>query len=291
MNERTRPTTRNKDKAMPYSVKHSVLDALAERFPQHSDAVARLARLAKGTLPTVVVIGHYNHGKSSLLNALIEEDCFAVSDKRETVEVQIEERAGIRWVDTPGLDADLVGDDDRKAQDAASHESDLRVLVHAADLGELDRSEAALLARLSEEQEKFGRSFVLALTRIDKVSAADRRTIIEAIQAQAPEARILAVSSRLGVRGRQENKPRLAALGNLDALHREIERAAQAVEAERKTEFDRIARNIQDSVSKEQMTLEDHLEHTRLAREAKLAVMAPGMMLSLVNLNNELMLG
>lgn len=268
-----------------------IMAALVKRFPQHRDAALRLARLADETLPTVVVLGHYNHGKSSLLNALIGEDCFAVSNKRETVNVKAHDHAGIRWVDTPGLDADISGEDDRKALDAASQEADLRVLVHAADLGELDRNEAAMAANLIEEQQASGRAFLLALTRVDKVSADDRAAIMAAIQAQAPGASILAVSSHLGVRGRKENKPRLAALGNLDALQAEISQAVKATDAKREAERSRLLADMRDSIAEEKKKLLNERQWLRDSREVKLAVLAPDLTLSMTTFNNEVLMG
>lgn len=268
-----------------------VLDQVARRFPQHQSAVARLARLLVPAPPTVVVLGQYNHGKSSLLNALIGEDCFAVSDKRETVETQMEERSGIRWVDTPGLDADLVGEDDRKAHDAAGREADLRLLVHAADLGELDRNEAAMANRLVDEQQQAGRQFLLVLSRLDKVSAGDLAAIVAAIQAQVPKATVVAVSAQLGVRGRKENKPQLAELGNLGALQAAISQAATASSTNRDAERSRLLADMLDSIAEEKRKLLHELQWLRDSRQVKLAVLAQGMMLSMMVFNNEVLMG
>ena len=267
-----------------------MLERIAERFPHHRPEVDRMARLLVPSPPAVVVLGHYNHGKSSLLNALIGEDCFAVSNKRETIKVKIKEHAGIRWVDTPGLDADISGEDDRKALDAANTEADLRLLVHAADLGELDRNETAMVERLIQEQRESDRAFLLALTRTDKVSVSDLDTIVAAIQAQVPEATMIAVSSHLAMRGREENKPQLSALGNLDALQAAISQAETATRTRRACERSRLISDMLDSMAKEKDELLNQLEWLRVSREAKLTVLAPGMMLRMMAFNNDVLM-
>jgi hypothetical protein len=61
----------------------------------------------------------YNHGKSRLLNELIGGNTFAVADKRETVKLSASVHQGVRWLDAPGLDADVGTEDDRQALHAA----------------------------------------------------------------------------------------------------------------------------------------------------------------------------
>jgi len=284
------PATALRQQSRHSGMDSAVLDGIADRFPQHQSAVARMARLLVPTPPTVAVLGQYNHGKSSLLNALIGEDRFAVSDKRETVETQVQECNGIRWIDTPGLDADIALEDDRQANDAASHEADVRVLVHAIDLGELDRTEAAVAARLVAEQKATARAFLLVLTRIENASPDDRAAIVETIQQQVPEATVVPVSSHLWRRGCRENKPALAELGNLGALKQAITQAAETASAEREAELARLAADIQDSIAAQHEELEERLKALHDARQMKLAVLAPDLLLSLSNFNNDLVL-
>lgn len=60
-------------------------EAMNAVLPDQTDQINRLQYLlAEARLPVVSVIGKYNHGKSSLLNALVECEQFAVSDARET---------------------------------------------------------------------------------------------------------------------------------------------------------------------------------------------------------------
>ncbi|HMY00844.1 MAG TPA: 50S ribosome-binding GTPase, partial [Agitococcus sp.] len=80
-------------------------------IPELSSEVERCSFLQKGLSDPVriAVFGKYNHGKSTLLNAVIgKEGVFKASDARETVKNQefFDKDRNIIWVDTPGLDAD-----------------------------------------------------------------------------------------------------------------------------------------------------------------------------------------
>lgn len=60
-------------------------DSIYAVLPDHAAEISRLQYLlADARLPVVSVIGKYNHGKNSLLNALVAREQFAVSDARET---------------------------------------------------------------------------------------------------------------------------------------------------------------------------------------------------------------
>jgi GTP-binding protein EngB required for normal cell division len=87
-------------------------------LPDRADDLARLQLIADDDVPVVTVVGKYNHGKSSLLNELLGQQAFAVSDKRETVALAHSVHEGVRWLDAPGLDADVGSEDDRHAFEA-----------------------------------------------------------------------------------------------------------------------------------------------------------------------------
>ncbi len=106
--------------------------AILSVLPDRAHDLARLQELAKGDEPLVTVIGKYNHGKSRLLNELVGRDIFAVADKRETMKLSEHAHGGVRWLDAPGLDADVGNEDDRHAMQAAWLKSDIRLFVHAA---------------------------------------------------------------------------------------------------------------------------------------------------------------
>ena len=267
----------------------ATLEDVADRFPQKRDAAARLARLVKQAPPTVVVLGQFNTGKSSLLNVLLGEECFAASDKRGTLNVQVEKHDGLRWIDTPGLDADVAGEDVRKAIEISSNDADLRLLVHAVDLGDLDRKETVLIAGLERERKETGRAFLLVLTRLDKVPADDRNTIIEAIRKQAPRAKIIAVSAHAWARGRRECKPALEKLGNVATLKSEVEQSLAISSAAREAERIRLASDILETIEEERDRTQTRLGELRDSRQLLLDFMVPRIQAMLMKLKLELM--
>ena len=125
----------------------------------------------------VAVYGKYNHGKSSLLNALVKKDIFKTADIRETIEIQSYTQKNITWIDTPGLDADVNEDDDNKANELLST-SDVLLFVHSVNEGELDNKEVEFL----KEQYKNDKNIILILTQIDKIETLN--TVETAIEKQ-----------------------------------------------------------------------------------------------------------
>ena len=175
-------------------------------LPSCFHEMERLRALAQqGAQPTVTVVGKYNHGKSRLLNELIAKDVFAVADKRETVALAEHVWLGVRWLDAPGLDADVGLADDGHAHQAAWLQADIRLFVHAAKEGELDAAERALLQKLYADQQRTRRRTVFVLGQVDQMAdEAHLHKVINAIQMQVPELVLYPVSStryRQGVDG------------------------------------------------------------------------------------------
>lgn len=267
----------------------AVFEKVAERFPSQRDTARRLTRVIEDSPPTVAVLGKYNHGKSSLLNVLIGEPCFAVSDKRETRKNQIAKRAGLCWIDTPGLDADSAGEDDRKAIEAATRDADLRLFVHAIDQGELDRGEAQLIAQLEREQAEAGRAFLLVLTRVDKIPSGDRDTVVGAIRRQSPQAKVVAVSAHAWTRGRDESKPSLQTLGNIPTLQSEVQQSVALAFAARGAERKRLAAMIAAPVDQALSRAKRELADLRASRERNLEHLVSQISWQAIMLNLELM--
>ncbi|MDH6150464.1 MULTISPECIES: GTPase [Paraburkholderia] len=142
---------------------------LASVLPDRAHDLARLLILIDDSEPVVTVVGKYNHGKSSLLNELLGRDAFAVSDRRETVRLSDSVHQGVRWLDAPGLDADVGSEDDREALRAAWLKSDIRLFVHAAKEGELDAKELTLLTELDADRVRTGRQTLFVLSQVDQL--------------------------------------------------------------------------------------------------------------------------
>jgi GTP-binding protein Era len=125
---------------------------------------AMLEKLQHGHLH-IAVFGRVSTGKSSLLNALIGEQKFAVSPlhgetRKTTMEQWSEvEAAGVYLIDTPGLDE--AGGEDREAMaKEVAHRSDLVIFVVDGDITD---SELQSLRTLLEQ----GWPVVVAINKSD----------------------------------------------------------------------------------------------------------------------------
>lgn len=182
--------------------KNMNIKELIKALPEHKEGLKRLDNLKNAPKePRITVFGKYNHGKSTLLNALIVETVFKAADKRETKEIKEHLYDGIIWVDTPGLDADVQGRHDKKAMKGALEISDVLLLVHNVELGELDKSELEIYKRLSKQDKNHRRKIVLALTQIDQVSKEQLETVKNKIKQQVPGLVLFPVSALIFQKG------------------------------------------------------------------------------------------
>ena len=186
-------------------------------LPARADDMARLAILLAQGEPIVTVIGKYNHGKSRLLNELIGQDAFAVADRRETVTLSDSVHRGVRWLDAPGLDADVGTEDDRHA-------------LHAAKEGELDAKELALLAELYADDARSRRQTLFVLSQVDQLADdAELRKVRNAIDAQWPGVALNEVSSTRYRKGRDEGKALMLEKSGMPSLRAGIDAALARV--------------------------------------------------------------
>ncbi|GLV48687.1 GTP-binding protein [Thermus sp. LT1-2-5] len=178
----------------------------------------------------LVVVGEFNSGKSSLVNALLGEDLLPEGPTPTTDRIQLlaygegegEEAEGflrlprphpllkdLALVDTPGTNALL-----------AHHEvltrrflprADLILFVTSADRP-LTRSEGELLALIRD----WGKKVVLVVNKADLLSGADREAVARYVgqgarEVLGEEVPLFLVSARLGKEGRDEGLERLRA--------------------------------------------------------------------------------
>lgn len=183
------------------------LSALKVLLPSSQANLSRLSSLlVNDGQPKIAVFGKYNHGKSTLLNALIGEDVFKVADKRETTSVSEYSHNQVTWIDTPGLDADVKGEDDKRAMAAALESADILCLVHNVKAGELDRSEMQLYKQLIRQDNNYRSKLILVLSQIDQVTTEDLEVVVDKIHDQLPDLQISKVSALRYVRGKCEDK-------------------------------------------------------------------------------------
>jgi small GTP-binding protein len=140
---------------------------------------AMLDKLEHGHLH-IAVFGRVSTGKSSLLNALIGEERFAVSPLHGETRVSSMqawtevEASGVYLIDTPGLD-EAGGEAREEMAREVAHRSDLVIFVLDGDLTE---SELAALRTLLAE----GRPVVIALNKSDLYTGDERDALVAALR-------------------------------------------------------------------------------------------------------------
>lgn len=230
--------------------------------PEDAKALARLrVILQAGQFPTVTVIGKYNHGKSRLLNELIGQDIFSVADKRETVALSEHLQHQIRWLDAPGLDADVATIDDQLAQDAMWNKADIRLMVHSVREGEFDPYELHLFQQFEQDAKQTQRQSLLLLTQIDQIpDQTILAQIIGSIQNQAPTATILPVSATRHRQGIENSKPILVQRSGIPELQHTLHRMLEQVPAIRQFEKKQIIVDLKMRLSQHLETIQSNIQ-------------------------------
>lgn len=225
------------------------LDRMKELLSSSEATLKRLSYLLHVTsLMRVAVFGKYNHGKSTLLNALMGEEHFSVADKRETVQIEEFEKDDIVWIDTPGLDADVQGKDDELAQLTSSEKTDLVLLVHNVKTGELDKIERDLFRHMQKVDYRC--KFVLVLTQIEQVTPEELIEVRQAIFKQIPDLVHFEVSSARYIKGKQLGKSELVDASGIPQLQDHIRLLAKNIAAVRNKEGTRLIRKIRVDLKK-----------------------------------------
>ena len=199
-------------------------------------------------IPRIVVLGKFNQGKSSLLNALIGSSIFDVSDKRETIEVKGHEHNGAMWIDTPGLDADE--EDDSKAELAALEIADAIFFVHDVSSGELDKITNDRLINIYKNSNN-KKNIFLILTKICQKDESELEKIMEKIRVQARSIPIFSVSSSRYEQGKSQGKNGLVNASGFSKLFDEVEIIKSGVFDARRSESNKIAGTLKKEVEKQ----------------------------------------
>ncbi len=180
---------------------------------------------------TVACMGLYNHGKSSLLNALvgdIEGKTFKTADIRKTIKNKQYTHKGLVYVDTPGLNAQK--NDDKRVMDAV-RKSDINIFVHNVNTGEFVVSEVDFfqnIKRYWNNPKEFVERTIFVLSRIDEVN--DDDDIAKAISAMSLQIKdifdceptIVPVSAKRWTAGQIKDKMLLIKKSNIRMLDKTI---------------------------------------------------------------------
>ena len=226
----------------------------------------------------VVVIGIMNHGKSTMLNALLDDTddtIFKVADKRETKEVQYEKRDGICWTDTPGFDADET--DDNKALEGIT-QLEVGLFVHKASTGELHANEVEVLHKLANKREEaFLKNTCIVLN--DDISDDEKLEILlDRIEEQLEDAleqrlKVFRCNPKSYQKGLRENKELLKKQSGIARLHDWIMRQCDKLSAERDGRIDQTSRDLnpvirsdcKEAIEKLEEGIQEIEEHIQLA--------------------------
>ncbi len=189
---------------------------------------SRLAEIdADSRSVNIINAGVMNHGKSSLLNSLMDAEIFEVQDIRQTVENKTEcWFDDVYLTDTPGLAAEEIDD---AAAFAAYRRANFIMFVHKTEVGELHKNEIDAINKIKsffEDDDFFWRHFCLVLTSLDAYAKdtaslnAIREKSLTDIQTNCGGADfpVFIVSNTRYKKGLDENKPKLVELSGIPEL-------------------------------------------------------------------------
>ena len=156
-----------------------------ESLAQDYEAVqGMLDKLEHGHIH-LAVFGRVSTGKSSLLNALIGEEAFAVSPlhgktRRSAMQAWDEvESGGVFLIDTPGLD-EAGGEDRELLAKEVTQRSDLIIFVVDSDITESELD--ALKVLLAQ-----GRPVIVVLNKSDLYTAGEKERLLESLRARTAD--------------------------------------------------------------------------------------------------------
>ncbi|MDQ7002632.1 MAG: GTPase [Ghiorsea sp.] len=221
-----------------------------------------LKRESKSHEAKVTCMGLYNHGKSSLLNALIDDlDCqtFKTADVRETSKNKSFKAKHFTYVDTPGLNAQTF--DDKRVMEAVKS-SDLNIFVHNVNTGEFVAKEMEFFQQIKtywKNPKQFIERTLFVLSRIDEANHAEdieataqkmHKQIQHVFQANAT---IIPVSAMDYLLGRKENEEELVQISHIPDLQSMLMQRHQqyqsSVQADKQARFDRYRNQMMQKLN------------------------------------------
>mgnify|MGYP001398777415 CR=1 FL=1 len=201
------------------------IDKILRKSQQQFDQLQRNLNMVY-----IVNAGRMNHGKSSLFNAILDKNAFAVADIRTTIACKEEIFSpGVIFIDTPGLDA-LKKDDEIAFE--AYKKANLIVFVHTLRIGEFHSDELQQLNNIISvfpQKDKFWEHFCLVLTFKESLNDDELKDIEYKIlkdikdNCGAGKFRVFHVSNSRYTKGRSENKKALVMHSGIPELKQYIQ--------------------------------------------------------------------
>lgn len=241
------------------------------------ESISVLEKAIKESTVLVTCMGLYNHGKSTLLNALIKDyeyTTFKTADVRETAENKKVVYSDITFVDTPGLNA--KDNDNKRVMDAVK-ESDINLFVHNISTGEFSKVEVEFLQNIKKHwsnPKEFIERTIFVLSRTDTASEDDIKQTKERMQEQVKEifdtnSTFVGVSAKSYVKGMKDDKKLLVKKSNVDTLQSMLDNLKdnykKSIVKTKKERLDRIYDSLINKLSSKVQT--NKLEISQSQRE------------------------
>ncbi|ENO8808320.1 GTPase [Photobacterium damselae] len=255
------------------------IEQFTQIIPSSERNLKRLMYLLKDTnsIPRIAVFGKYNHGKSTLLNAIVGHNKFKTADKRETICNEDYEHNHVIWVDTPGLDADIHGEDDAAAMKGAFEVADFIFLVHQVTAGELDKYEMNVFQQLAKQDKNYRKKMFLILTQIDQKTPEDLSLVQTTIAQQLKNSidlqdlNVISVSATRYLKGIQESKLIFCEKSGMNSIFSLIETLKKDITSLRANEINRLKSKlfVELDQAKKQVTEDLYEYQYRLSSQYK----------------------
>lgn len=200
-------------------------------FQKQFDYISELKSSLNAEKPKIFCIGMQNAGKSSLLNALIddfENKTFSVSDIRETANTKEIQYKNIIYVDTPGIGHSQK--DNNTVYDSIIN-SDMNLFVHNTE-GELLEEEVSFLKKIQngwKNSKEFIDKTIFIISRADLVEPKEidrlkNRVFIQIEEIFGAKPKIISTSSNDYIQGKTEDELELVKISNIVNLKQDIEK-------------------------------------------------------------------
>ncbi|EIJ73199.1 hypothetical protein E5Q53_00315 [Haemophilus parahaemolyticus] len=254
---------------MAFSKKET--QAFINQFPNYREKIERYIHLTSTSdKPCVAVFGKYNHGKSTLLNALINQNnYFKASDKRETQvnKVFLDQKNNLAWLDTPGLGADVHGIDDFEANKGVFVSADIVLIIHTLKAGELDKEEVEHIKRLLNTSKNDNK--LLVLTQIDETNAEQQVQAVKRIREQVPLFEPILVSAKRYLTGIEKQQPQLMERSGIPELNQKILGLTKTVQKQRETEINKLKTELDGLLNNRISEINSEISLIKNERKAK----------------------